>query len=90
MALASISISSILDGLCLNSGVHVQFHEEYVLKFCILLLFAYLRGLCMHIQFPKDMFTSMVIILNEKLTQGASQHVWGLFDCSDSQESFHW
>ena len=41
----------------------------------------YLGGLCLHIQFPKDMCTSMVVvvILGRKLTQGAFQTCIGVF-----------
>ena len=72
MALASISTSFILGGLHLSSVVHVQFWEGYVLKFCILLFWLYLRDLCMHIQFLKDICTSMVVMLYGKLALRAS------------------
>ena len=73
----SILISSILGGLCLNSGEHVQFQEGYVLKFRILLLSSCLGDLCLHIQFPKDMCKIMMMILNGKCTRGVSKHAWG-------------
>ena len=68
MTLAFVSIYSILGGLSLNSGVHVQFWEGYVLKFCILLFSSGLGDSCLHIQFSKDMCTRMMVILNGKLT----------------------
>ena len=70
MALASISSFSILGGLHLNFGVHIQFQEGYVLKFCILLFSSCLGDLCMHIQFSNDMCTSLVTTLDENLIRG--------------------
>ena len=81
---------SIMGGLCLNTSVNIQFQEGYVLKFCILLFLSCLGDLCLHIQFSIDLCTSVVIILNRKLTRGASQHAWVLLDDSDSRGSFYW
>lgn len=61
MALVSVSISSILNGLCLGSGVHVQLQEDmYSISIVSIFDIEYSRDLCLYIQFLNDMSTTMM------------------------------
>ena len=62
--------------------------KGYVHKFCILLFSSCLGDLCLHIQFPMNIFTSVVMILNEKLTRGETPTCIGFLGNSNSRGSF--
>ena len=71
MALSSVPISSILNGLRLDYDVHVQFQEDMYSSFIVFTFGPKCSGdLCLRIQFSKDMCTIMmvVVIFGGKLT----------------------
>ena len=77
MALSSVSISSILNGLRLHSDVHVQFHKDMYSSSIVFISGPKCYGdLCLRIQFPMDICTIMmvVVIFGGNSLKGLSKH----------------
>ena len=63
IAHASISLSFVLNGSCLYLGVHAQFQEDmYSNSMVFVYGIKYSRGRCLHIQFSKDMRTTIMMV----------------------------